>query len=482
MGVTAMRSFILLLVAFAFVEASNIVCKTGSSSKTVTVEDGDSFNYKTQKGKKYKGNADCTTNYIMGSSCAKMSLSCTKFNINNKDKKLCKKGDKMNIQANGKTKSYCKKKKPKVTSTGDISVTFTSDTKKHSSGATCKVSCMEAATSETTTTMPTTTPGNEPIETITRVRLELFHGQHDAGEPLSFDGQKITLPMDPQFNPSKPVKVVIHGWGQANLDGNGDVIADNDDYPHSFNQLYKSNGMDYTVLGVHWVPRDGWLEHLQTESSADAANTLGLLMRTLYNDFNIDTSQVHVIGFSMGTVVTSKTAKFIQQLGLPRFGRLTLLDPCPFHQASVISKTDAKFVEAIHTSSQDICSETPLAHVDYYPNGGDAQPCGSDSCGCPDGSLVCGTCFHGTARCVNFLGPDWVTNHMRAVELYRESIGRPSAFLSWRCSGTYEDFVAGDRVCIKNDQQQEVPMGEHSMDQGRPVDGLYFLTTSGESP
>merc|ERR1712142_868453 len=159
MGVTAMRSFILLLVAFAFVEASNIVCKTRSSSKTVTVEDGDSFNYKTQKGKKYKGNADCTTNYVMGSSCAKMSFSCTKFNINNKDKKLCKKGDKMNIKSNGKTKSYCKKKKPKVTSTGDISVTFTSDTKKHSSGATCKVSCMEAATSETTT-MPTTTPGS----------------------------------------------------------------------------------------------------------------------------------------------------------------------------------------------------------------------------------------------------------------------------------------------------------------------------------
>merc|ERR1719499_1137191 len=146
-----MRSFILLLVALAFVEASNIVCKTGSSSKAVTVEDGDSFNYKTQKGKKYKGNVDCTTNYVMGSSCAKMSFSCTKLNINNKDKNLCKKGDMMTIKANGKTKSYCKRKKPKVTSTGDISVTFTSDAKKHSSGATCKVSCVEAATSETTT-------------------------------------------------------------------------------------------------------------------------------------------------------------------------------------------------------------------------------------------------------------------------------------------------------------------------------------------
>merc|ERR1711915_27455 len=169
MGVTAMRTSILLLLALAFVEASNIVCKTGSSSRTVTVEDGDSFNYKTQKGKKYKGNTACTTNYVMGSSCAKMRFACNKVNINNKDKKLCKKGDKMSIKASGKTKSYCKKKKPKVTSSGDISVTFTSDTKKHSSGATCKVSCVEAATSETTT-IPTTTPGSSSSSCSAKVK------------------------------------------------------------------------------------------------------------------------------------------------------------------------------------------------------------------------------------------------------------------------------------------------------------------------
>merc|ERR1711915_702832 len=169
MGVTAMRTSILLLLALAFVEASNIVCKTGSSSKTVTVEDGDSFNYKTQKGKKYKGNTACTTKYVIGSSCAKMRFACNKFNINNKDKKLCKKGDKMSIKASGKTKSYCKKKKPKVTSSGDISVTFTSDTNKHSSGATCKVSCVEAATSETST-IPTTTPGSSSSSCSAKVK------------------------------------------------------------------------------------------------------------------------------------------------------------------------------------------------------------------------------------------------------------------------------------------------------------------------
>lgn len=188
----------------------------------------------------------------------------------------------------------------------------------------------------------------------------------------------------------------------------------------------------------------------------------------------------------MGTVVTSKTAKKVQELGLGLLGRLTLLDPCPMAQASVISRDDATFVEAIHTSSQGICSESPLAHVDYYPNGGDAQPCGTGSCSCPDGSLVCSSCYHGATRCVlglGFLGiPDWLANHIRAVDLYRESIGRPSAFMSWRCSETYDEFVAGSRSCADGGASELVPMGEHSMDQRTPIDGLYYLKTAGVSP
>jgi len=328
----------------------------------------------------------------------------------------------------------------------------------------------------------TPAPAPEPIGTVTRVKLELFTGQTEADEPISFDGESLTLPSDTQFDPTKPIKVVTHGWHQSSLDSFGNVVVDSDEYPRSFNQLYMDSGYDYTVLGVHWVPIEGWNEDLQTASSSDAANTLGRAMHALFQKYNVSMSQVHMIGFSMGTVVTSKTAKKLQDLGNGPLGRLTLLDPCPYHQANdAISKTDGVFVEAIHTSSQGICSETPLAHVDYYPNGGDAQPCGSDSCSCPDGGQVCPTCYHGAARCRDFFGnPDWFANHFRAVELYRESIGSPSSFQSWKCSKTYEEFVSNDRSCPENNQK--IPMGEHSVDQGRPSDGLYFLTTAGVSP
>merc|ERR1712013_655128 len=170
----------------------------------------------------------------------------------------------------------------------------------------------------------TENPAPQPIGTVTRVKLELFTGQTEADEPISFDGQSLTLPSDTQFDPSKPIKVVTHGWHQSSLDTFGNVVVDSDEYPRSFNQLYMDSGYDF------------------------------------------------------------------------------------------------------------------------------------------------------------FGNPDWFANHFRAVELYRESIGSPSSFHSWKCSQTYEEFVENARSCPEN--SEKIPLGEHSVAQGRPSDGLYYLTSAGVSP
>merc|ERR1711970_921118 len=157
MGTLNMRTVLALLVAScAAVGAQNVVCKKGTSSKTVTIEDGKGYTFKTQKGKKYQGNTNCAVEYKMGDTCAKMSFVCTKFNTNNRDKKKCKKGDKMTITVGGKPKVYCKTKKPRVASTGAIKVVFYSDKRGSASGAICKVKCVEAA--GTTTVPPTAVP------------------------------------------------------------------------------------------------------------------------------------------------------------------------------------------------------------------------------------------------------------------------------------------------------------------------------------
>merc|ERR1712013_430414 len=114
MGTLSMKVLIVLVSVLACAVAQNVVCGKGTTNKEVTVEDKKTYTFKTQKGKK---------------------------------------GDKLTITANGKSKAYCKKQKkgqPKVSSTGDLSLVFTSDkSKKRSTGAVCKVRCTEASSGST---------------------------------------------------------------------------------------------------------------------------------------------------------------------------------------------------------------------------------------------------------------------------------------------------------------------------------------------
>jgi len=328
--------------------------------------------------------------------------------------------------------------------------------------------------------LPSISPG--PIETYTRVKLRLFPGSGAETETLNFDGVNLGLGSGSQLNSAKPLKVVIHGWGGSTLSNNGQVQVE-DDMARTYAETYESAGIDVTVIGVHWVPVDGW-EGKNVNASGDAANTVALLLYALAKDYGISPTTTQVIGFSMGTVVSSKTGKRAQELGLPLIDRLTLLDPCPTEEALVISKTDGVYVEAMHTSSQDICSTEPLAHVDFYPNGGLSQVCGVGSCSCSGGVAVCDSCYHGKPRCTGVWA--WGENHGRAVELYRESIeatqGRATTFLSWKCSLSYSEMIANSESCPYDGASQLVPMGEDVLTNGRPADGIYFLTTNGEEP
>jgi len=327
--------------------------------------------------------------------------------------------------------------------------------------------------------LPSITPG--PIETYTRVRFRLFPGLGASLEALDFDGVNIGLSSSTRFNPAKPLKVVAHGWGGSTL-SNGQVQVE-DDMARTYANTYEDVNMDVTVIGVHWVPRDGW-EGKNVNASGDAANTVALLLYALAKDYGVSPSNTQMIGFSMGTIVTSKTGKRTQELGLPQLARLTLLDPCPAEEALVVSLSDGEYVEAMHTSSQDICSTEPLAHVDFYPNGGLAQVCGEGSCSCSGGASVCDSCYYGKPRCTGFWA--WGENHGRAVELYRESIeatqGRGTTFLSWKCSMSYSEMIANSESCPYDGISQLVPMGEDVLTNGRPADGVYFLTTNGEEP
>jgi len=176
MMVRVLWAFLAVSPLFLCTNAKNVICGPKISETTVTLQEGNSFRFRTHKGKKYKGNTECTVMYKMGNTCTKMSLTCTKFNTKNRDKKKCLAGDKMTVTdtVTDLSRVYCRKKKPMVETTGDLMVKFTSDAKKHGKGASCVVSCTEAATGSTTIA-----PAPDPCEN-SGCSVQTYYGTPDT--------------------------------------------------------------------------------------------------------------------------------------------------------------------------------------------------------------------------------------------------------------------------------------------------------------
>lgn len=87
-------------------------------------------------------------------------------------------------------------------------------------------------------------------------------------------------------------------------------------------------------------------------------------------------SNIHVIGFSLGAQLTNYVAKELAPYKLPR---ITGLDPAlpgflTAGPSRKLDKSDAEFVDVLHTNAfmQGIVQES--GHVDFYINGGVIQP------------------------------------------------------------------------------------------------------------
>lgn len=172
-----------------------------------------------------------------------------------------------------------------------------------------------------------------------------------------------------------------------------------------------------------------------------------------------DYNKITLIGHSYGAHVAGITGSLLNG----KIGRIIGLDPAGvlFTHPFVISKkyrldrSDAKFVQIVHTAGGTIGSSLSAGHQDFYANLGiSPQP------GCTvwfteaviPGEILC--------------------SHYRAVELFLNSLDHRNQFIGYKCD-SYRRFKKG--LCFNNPVDF---IGIYS----KRIYGDFYLSTSGRQP
>lgn len=246
------------------------------------------------------------------------------------------------------------------------------------------------------------------------------------------------------FNNERPTKLIIHGF----------LSSINEDVFYIIRDAYMREG-DYNIIGVDWskLCANDYLNAMR--GAYETAEHLGSLLNWMARRCGVRLQDIHIIGHSLGAHVAGLTADRISGNG--KISRITGLDPAGpgFNEApewSRLDPGDASVVDIIHTSMQVLSLSHPVGHVDFYPNGGRAQP------GCPD--------------VFSYLKENMLCNHGRAYYLFAESILNKNAFKSQKCN------TLDDAILSRCFEETDVYMGQADTYQY----GLYYMKTRGSPP
>lgn len=188
------------------------------------------------------------------------------------------------------------------------------------------------------------------------------HSQKNVFAPL-YVGQ---LGIEDTIRPEQPFKLIIHGWTDC---------ADSDWYDY-FKNEYLSKG-DYNVIMVDWSKPASALYPLSAVYTTDVGKYVGELIVDLHKTYNISLTNVHLIGHSLGAHISGYAGKYVKEQTGIQIGRITALDPAgPLFLLSGcnkrLCKTDAEFLDVIHTDGGKLGYNGAIGHADFYPNGGTA--------------------------------------------------------------------------------------------------------------
>ncbi|KAK0085747.1 hypothetical protein PV325_004484 [Microctonus aethiopoides] len=201
---------------------------------------------------------------------------------------------------------------------------------------------------------------------------------------------------------------------------------------------------DCNVVVVNWIGGAGPPYPQAVANTRLVGAMTARLASQLIEIGGVKPRHLNAIGHSLGAHTCGYIGYYLRTQYGYKLGRIIGLDPAEPHFSNTspmvrLDPTDAEFVAAIHTDSSPFMTgglgiTQPVAHIDFYPNGGRNQP------GCNNGvlnsiTLERGSFFKGIKR---FLG----CNHIRSYDYFIESINTACPFLAVPCS-SWTQFQEG---------------------------------------